>query len=158
MAPRDGMKDLFMLCKKKDVPISILSAGIKNIIDHFCTVHQLHPAHTISTELLLDENNIITGWKPGSMIHVLNKNEKSHTTLSYLTESRPHIILLGDTLDDAYMASGTDTVLRVLIDDPRDDDMKHDDPIYQQKAKERFDILIPDGSLEPIVSLIASRT
>lgn len=150
---RVGAKELFDLFKTLGIPSTILSAGVKDVIDLWSAVYEASPTLTISTELVLDENRRMTGWKQETLVHVLNKSEIDHPELNRIRAERPLAILFGDSINDADMAIGDEDVLRVRIYDPRPDEVVDIDA-ERAKTFERFDLMIENGSLEPLAELL----
>ncbi|TAL15244.1 hypothetical protein EPN95_00515 [Patescibacteria group bacterium] len=149
---RPGTKELFDLCAKYNIPTVIMSAGIKDIIDIWCRAYDIHPTIILSTELILNEQNQITGWNETSVVDIFTKHEVDHPELSRIRAERPHTILAGDSLHDHNMAEGTDTVLRVRIVDSIDEsDIRKQ---LEQETFTEFDTIIEDGTLNPIIDLI----
>lgn len=150
---RVGAKELFDLFKTLGIPSTILSAGVKDVIDLWSAVYEASPTLTISTELVLDENRRMMGWKRETLVHVLNKSEVDHPELNRIRAERPLSIIFGDSINDADMAIGDEDVLRVRIYDPRPGEATN---IGTERAKtfERFDLMIGTGSLEPLTQLL----
>lgn len=68
MQIRPYARELFNACNAKGIPVVIISAGIKNIIDAFNKNNNLSPAITLSTELTFSRG-VVSGWKKSSLIH-----------------------------------------------------------------------------------------
>ncbi|KKQ21455.1 MAG: hypothetical protein A3G45_00070 [Candidatus Staskawiczbacteria bacterium RIFCSPLOWO2_12_FULL_37_15] len=152
MPIRNGTKELFDVCKKKNIPIIIISAGIKDVIEIWCQRFEIKPATILSTNLFFDNNGYIKGWDRGSLIHVLNKKEKGHKEVSEMKKLRPNIILIGDSINDYSMVNGTKKVLRIIIDDPRPDDMLSKK--NNSDGFSKFDLVIKNKSLYPIIKIL----
>jgi phosphoserine phosphatase len=60
---RPGAKELFELCALHNIPTIILSAGVKEVIDIWTKAYDIHPTMILATELELDENKRMIGWK-----------------------------------------------------------------------------------------------
>jgi HAD superfamily phosphoserine phosphatase-like hydrolase len=149
---RPGVKEIFGLCKGWGIPIAILSAGITDVIEIWCRHFNIEPNYILSTKLQLTSDGRIAGWDRNKLIHPFNKREQGHSELVKLTAGRPRAIIVGDSLDDAKMAAGSDSVLRVRIYDPRPDE--HDSASAQAATLENFDLMLAHGSLKPLVSLM----
>ena len=154
LKPRKGVQELFDIAQQHDIPIIIVSAGIKNIIEYWCDIYDFKPTLVLSTELRLSHDNHIIGWKKENLIHVLNKNKQSMQFTAPVREKRPNIILVGDSLDDSSMVSGDTQVLRILIDDLGDDEKQLRNETYVGKVKDRFDIHLISDTLQPVVDII----
>lgn len=149
---RPGVKRVFDLFGRLEIPSTILSAGIRDVIDIWSARYGINPTLTLSTKLLVGSSGIVAGWDRSSLVHVLNKHETGHPELTAIKQARPNILVIGDSLDDASMATGDDNVIRIRILDRRDDDPD----LVSEKVRtfERFDALITSGSFDPIASLI----
>ena len=150
---RTGTEDFFSLCQEIGAPTVILSAGVKDVIDLWSRVYKISPTLVISTEFILNESMEITGWKKDTLVHSLNKSETDHPELNRIRNERPLSIVFGDSINDADMAIGDEDVLRIRIFDPRPDEVVD---IQAERAKtfERFDLMIENGSLEPLTQLL----
>jgi cytosolic 5'-nucleotidase 3 len=153
LVPRDGVQELFSLTTDIRVPVIIISAGIKNIIDFWCSEYEFSPQLVLSTELIFDGESHIIGWKKESLVHVLNKNEQALPFTKSIQESRPNVVLIGDSFDDAAMANGDTNVLRILVDDLDADEKQLRNETYVGKLHDRFDIHLTT-SIEPVVDIL----
>lgn len=149
---RPGVAELFKLCAEHDIPTIILSAGIRDVIEIWCRKYKIEPSLIISTALTLDTAGKITGWKKDTLVHVLNKSEATHAELVKIRSGRPKTFLVGDSLDDATMASGNRDVIGVRVLDPRTDEATSEQEML--KTLERFDAVIQSGSLRPFLELV----
>jgi HAD superfamily hydrolase (TIGR01544 family) len=149
---RPGVAELFELCAKHGIPTVILSAGIRDVIEIWCRRYKIEPSLIISTALRLDPTSRITGWREDTLVHVLNKSEATHAELIRIRSERPKTFLIGDSLDDATMASGDRDVIRIRVLDPRTDEVTSEQEI--QKTLESFDALTQSGSLRPLLELV----
>lgn len=149
---RHGSRELFDFMKQQDVPSIILSAGIKNVIDLWCAAYNISPTAVISTEFMTDENGRMTGWDESTVVHVMNKGESSHPELGRLRSERPNVIAVGDSIHDADMAEGDDNVIRIRIVDTSPTDTYVGEEL-RSKTAERFDALIEDGDMLPVLAL-----
>lgn len=66
---------------------------------------------------------------------------------------KPNIFLIGDSVDDAGMVNGVKKVLRIILDNPRID-AKHKSGIFYNKMLQKFDLVIKEKSLFPVVDII----
>jgi HAD superfamily phosphoserine phosphatase-like hydrolase len=149
---RPGVAELFELCAKHSIPTIILSAGIRDVIEIWCRRYKIEPSLIISTTLTLDHAGKITGWERDTLVHVLNKSEATHAELVSIRSERPKTFLIGDSLDDAAMASGDRDVIRVRVLDPRGDEIISEQEM--QKTLKKFDVLIQSGSMRPFLELV----
>lgn len=149
---RPGTAELFKLFADNNIPSVILSAGIREVIDIWCRKYNIHPSLVISTNLTTDSNSLISGWEEDTLVHVLNKSEATHPELLEIRKTRPKVLVIGDSLDDASMTTGEQDVVRVRILDPRGDE-----PVTEQeelRTFKKFDALIKLGSLDPLKQFI----
>lgn len=151
MPIRPYAREFFSVCEKRGIPAIIISAGIRDIIELWFQKFDIRPAGLLSTNLFFDENGLISGWEKDSLVHTLNKNEVAHKELGGMRKSRPNIILMGDSLDDASMASGEDNVLRIIIDDPRKGEVRNGS--FYDSVFQKFDLAIKGESLEPLMRI-----
>lgn len=147
---RPYTKQLFKICEDKNIPTIIISAGIKNIIELFCKKEGIHPTAILSTEFTFSPGGYINGWKPDSLIHILNKKERGHEEIKGIKSARPKAVIIGDSLNDAFMVDGENNVLRIAIPDPRHDD-RHDK--FQEFFK-NFDLVIKGKTLYPVIKIL----
>jgi len=153
MSVRSGAKELFDVCNKKGIPTVIISAGTKNIIEAMFKRFDIKPTTILSTELFFDPEGRMSGWDRNSLIHVLNKKEMGHAQISRIRKLRPKTILIGDSMQDANMVNGNKNVLRIIVDNPRVDDVSKDKAFYKDVFK-KFDLVIKNRSLFPVVDII----
>jgi ribonucleotide monophosphatase NagD (HAD superfamily) len=95
----------------------------------------------------------MTGWDESTVIHVFNKAETGHPDLERIRTERPNVILVGDNINDADMASGDENVIRVRIVDTGVTSTD-DDATVRHSTAERFDAMIKDGDMKPLMALI----
>ncbi len=150
---RPGAKELFDLCAQRNVPIVILSAGIKDVIEIWARTYQVQPTIIHSTSLDIGSDGLIRGWDKDSLVHVLNKKEKGggHDGIADIRRQRPMTLLVGDSLGDAAMAEGDEAVFRVLVHDPRPDENQTD---LQERALRQFDAVIETGNMRAVQELV----
>lgn len=148
---RPGVKRIFMSDERYDIPVPIMSAGVRDIIKIWTDAYKIKPSLVVATGLKIDNHGIIIGWEEDQLVHSLNKSEASHPELAVIRAKRPNAILVGDSLNDADMAMGDNSVFRVRVIDPRPGEMVTAEEI--RKTFEQFDA-ITYGSLEPVAELI----
>lgn len=154
---RPGISELFELCRKNDIPIIIMSAGMRNIIDMWNIAHNLSPSLVISTELNVDDAGRVIGWQSDTLIHMLNKAEVDHPELNAVRISRPKAIVVGDGMGDADMASGDDDVLRVRIFNPSSDEAIDMEKVRAETFT-KFDAMIETDDSTPLLELMHALT
>jgi len=152
MSIRSGARELFNICSKKGIPTIVISAGNKNIIEAMFRRFDIKPTIILSTELFFDSKGCMSGWDKDSLIHVLNKKEMGHTQINKIKKSRPKTILIGDSIQDAKMVSGNKNVLRIIVDNPRVDDVSRDKAFYKDVFR-KFDLVIKNKSLFSVVDI-----
>jgi HAD superfamily hydrolase (TIGR01544 family) len=153
MPARKGAKELFDVCNKKGIPSIIISAGIRDMIELWCQKFEVSPSVILSTNLFFDSQGFVSGWDEKSVIHIFNKKEMGHKEISKIRKSRPKTILVGDSIEDADIVDGNENVLRIIVDDPRIDDISRGKAFYEDVFK-KFDLLIKNKSLEAVVDII----
>lgn len=147
MPIRPYTKELFEICEKKNIPVIIISAGIKNIIEYWCQRVKIKPKIILSTNLIFSSQGYMMGWQKDSLIHALNKKEKGHKEIREIKLKRPNTILIGDSLDDASMIEGEKNVLRVVIWGT----------IIKKRFREAnksFDLIIRSGNFYPVIKIL----
>lgn len=149
---RDGAKELFDVCRSLSIPTVVLSSGIRNVIQLVADRYDIRPDYILSNDMIVDEDGRICGWRPDTLIHILNKGEKGHSELSGLRSVRPHVILLGDVPDDTKMVAGED-VLRVRVLDPRKGE-NHDAASGLQASFDAGYDLVVESDLSPLSTII----
>ena len=102
---RPGAKELFDLCEERKIPIVIVSAGIKDVIELWCEKFEVNPYKILSTKLFFDAKGYVCGWDKNSLVHALNKNEVGRELFAELGKTQPFSILIDDSLDDALWFS-----------------------------------------------------
>ncbi len=127
---RTGFKELFDCAKERGVPTTILSSGIKNIIDLALDHYGVSPTHVVANALAVDPvtKRLVQGGdgRFDDLIHVLNKHERGHVALKTLREQRPNGFLLGEVPADTEMLLG-DNVLRICVLEPRAGEVRERD-------------------------------
>jgi hypothetical protein len=86
---------------------------------------------------------------------ILNKHEIGHPELTKIKQDRPNVLVIGDSLSDANMATGTDNVFRIRIYDPRPDEARNSAGVRTQTL-ELFDVLLQGRTLTPVCELVRS--
>lgn len=147
MPARPCVKELFGLCEKDNIPTIIVSAGIKNAIEIWCQKSKIRPTSIIATNLIFSRKGEIIGWQRDSLVHNLNKKEKAQKAIKRIKHKGPNIILIGDSLDDTKIIRDGKKVLKIIVcDEIR--------PISGRKFIKKFDLVIKDGTLQPVVRIL----
>lgn len=150
MPARADAQRLFKICVQKRIPTIIISAGLADIIDLWCQKMEIIPTVVVSTRLTFTAERIISGWEKGSLVHVLNKKEQGHDEITKIRRTRPNTILIGDSVHDADMVEGKNDVIRILVNDPRNDDQDYRKDLIVPQG---FDLMTKKSSLKPIADL-----
>lgn len=150
MPIRPFAKELFDICREKNISTVIISAGVKNVIDLWCQNYKIKPTLILSTNLTFSPEGYMTGWERDSLINILNKKEKGHQEIEKIRSLRPNTILIGDSLDDVSMAEGEKNVLRIAVYNPRRDDK----PDKLKDFMKSFDLVIQDGTLQGVIKIL----
>jgi HAD superfamily phosphoserine phosphatase-like hydrolase len=149
---RPYAKEMLTFSEKLGIPTVILSAGIKEIISLWAKTFQVSPTLILATNLIIDQNGKIIDWNK-NIVHTLNKKEQEHDKLTKIKEERPNTILIGDAFEDAEMTDGDKNVLRIRIFNPREDE-KITQEEFADKTFEKYDLMIENGTLEPILKIL----
>lgn len=117
---RPGTPDFFRICQEYGIHSTILSAGVKNVIDVVASRYQITPNLILSTELKEDEESGKVTWDRNKVIHILNKGERGNPELEEIRRQRPNTIVIGDAIEDTNMADDHEegNVLRIRVGDP----------------------------------------
>lgn len=150
---RDGVKELFSICEDFEIPTVVLSSGVKNVIECIVDRYDVRPDFIFSNQMIVDEWGQFISWDKQNLIHIMNKKERGHQELARLRDSRPHVILLGDVIDDIRMVDGPD-VLRIRVIDPRKGENHHREDILRDSFAAGYDLVV-DHSLQPAAQLVA---
>lgn len=149
---RPYTKVLFDFCYTFAIPTVILSAGIGEIIDLWAKTFQVSPTSVLATRLITDKNGKLIDWNR-DIIHHLNKNEQGRKNLTKINKQRPNTILIGDALEDADMSNGNENVLRIRVYNPREDE-GISKTAFDKKTFRKFDLMIENGTLEPVLKIL----
>lgn len=101
---REGGEAFLHLLAQTGVPLTIVSAGIRDVIEGFLEHQNLlfDNVHIIANRLRFDASGHMVGHLE-PVIHSLNKQEKWMGGQKAMVQDRRNVILLGDTLEDAQM-------------------------------------------------------
>jgi HAD superfamily phosphoserine phosphatase-like hydrolase len=148
---RSGAKGLFDFCNDAKVPVVVLSAGVKQVIEMILEKYDLQADVVLATKLQTDSNGLVTGWDKKTLIHNLNKREMGHEEMSGLREKRPNAIVVGDDPADADMVSGE--AIRIRVHDPRQGEEEDFETYTRRSYEAGFDLIVKD-SLAPVLDLV----
>jgi len=149
---RPHAKRILDICNALEIPTVILSAGIKDVIDLWLKTYQISPTLVLATKLITDKNGKIINWNK-NIVHVKNKKEHGHEELTKIKKQRPNIILIGDAIEDADMAEGEENVLRIRVFNPREDEEFNQED-FVKNTFEKYDLMIENGTLEPVLQIL----
>ncbi|KAI9326212.1 pyrimidine 5'-nucleotidase [Obelidium mucronatum] len=158
---RDGIHEVVKVCEGFGMPFLVFSAGIygshlsftavvapyrilldviKEILEH----SSLKPnnVHIVSNRMKFGENDICVAFED-PLIHTFNKNESGVHGAPYqaAVESRPNVILMGDSLGDLNMKDGVAHEISLTIGF-----LNHDTDVYLEKYLAAFDVVVLDDS------------
>jgi cytosolic 5'-nucleotidase 3 len=148
-ALRTGFEELVELSDSKSIPFIIFSAGLGDVISELLDQKQVvhNSLHILSNRFDFDP---VTGLALGyrePIIHSMNKNEvglKSVPEVAELLKYPLNVIVLGDSLDDCYMADGVgyETVLKIGF-------LNHFSEERLEVYKKLYDVVLPhDAGLD----------
>ncbi|KAI9315417.1 HAD-like domain-containing protein [Obelidium mucronatum] len=117
---RDGIHEVVKVCEGFGMPFLVFSAGI-------------YGSHL---------NDICVAFED-PLIHTFNKNESGVHGAPYqaAVESRPNVILMGDSLGDLNMKDGVAHEISLTIGF-----LNHDTDVYLEKYLAAFDVVVLDDS------------
>ncbi|BFG05670.1 7-methylguanosine phosphate-specific 5'-nucleotidase [Drosophila madeirensis] len=107
-ALRDRTHEFFADLQRLGIPTLVFSAGLGNsVVSLLRQANVMHPNVKVVSNFLQFRNGLLDGFQQ-PMIHTFNKNETVLDGSEYynLVHTRDHIIVMGDSLGDADMASG----------------------------------------------------
>ncbi|XP_033253261.1 7-methylguanosine phosphate-specific 5'-nucleotidase-like [Drosophila miranda] len=107
-ALRDRTHECFADLQRLGIPTLVFSAGLGNsAVSVLRQANVMHPNLKVVSNFLQFRNGLLDGFQQ-PMIHTFNKNETVLDGSEYynLVHTRDHIIVMGDSLGDADMASG----------------------------------------------------
>ncbi|KAI8079742.1 pyrimidine 5'-nucleotidase [Halteromyces radiatus] len=152
---RPGLEKVLSSCRDSKIPFLVFSAGIGDLIERVLLKRQMmyDNMHLVSNMMKFNQADICVGFN-APLIHVLNKSEVQVEQTPYASqiETRPNVILIGDSCADTQMAHGIkhDCCLNIGL---LNHDIEHLEPRYLQT----FDIVIEgDANLNPILAILDS--
>jgi HAD superfamily phosphoserine phosphatase-like hydrolase len=148
---RSGTQTLFAACEAAHIPTVILSAGIRDIIELITREHNIYPTLTVSIKLQFADDGRIIGWDEDSMVLTHTKHESVKQWVSHIASARPFTVLIGDTIEDARMVEGDDTVLRIRVCD-LSSTMESDAQYCNKSFAAGYDMIV-EKDLSPIAEL-----
>ena len=142
---RDGARLFFETLHDRRIPLIILSAGIKEIIEARLAADGLPTANAviIANTLVFDPNGIAVAYKT-PLIHSLNKHNVDVPEFA----GRHNLLLLGDTLEDIKMAACVSYSRLLSFAFPADRD-------HAEPYRSVYDVVLnPEASLEPVNAVL----
>ncbi|XP_068148158.1 7-methylguanosine phosphate-specific 5'-nucleotidase [Drosophila tropicalis] len=115
-ALRDRTHELFEDLQRMQIPLLVFSAGLGNsVVSVLKQADIMYPNVKVVSNFLQYRDGLLDGFQQ-PMIHTFNKNETVLDGHEYydLVHSRDHIIVMGDSLGDADMASGVPSSSHIL--------------------------------------------
>ncbi|XP_016953663.1 7-methylguanosine phosphate-specific 5'-nucleotidase [Drosophila biarmipes] len=107
-ALRDRTHEFFADLLRLEIPTLVFSAGLGNsVVSVLRQANVMHPNVKVVSNFLQFRDGLLDGFQQ-PMIHTFNKNETVLDGSDYydLVHTRDHIIVMGDSIGDADMASG----------------------------------------------------
>ncbi len=150
---REKGKEFLELTYRKNIPVIIISAGLKVFIDSFLQKNGclFENTYIVSNELVFDDGGIPISFC-GETIHMANKSEVSlPDEIRARLDARPNIILLGDGISDIKMVSEDKREYAVKIGFLNEEDRNN-----VELFKQKFDIVIAeeDASFAKVIELL----
>lgn len=159
MRPRPGVQELATAYKNEDIPTAWITAGVRDVCSNFAERYDVTPSLLVGTKLRYrGPDNLIKGWVGSSLVHPLNKDERSHGEITTLrqpddfhgTFRYPGTLLLGDGAKDTRMVSG-DKVLRVSVANPHG---PTDQRFLESRRMAGYDLTIRDEGLWAVEAMV----
>ncbi|RUP47804.1 pyrimidine 5'-nucleotidase-domain-containing protein [Jimgerdemannia flammicorona] len=139
---RELLSELLVLCRDKNVPFLVFSAGIRDIIEEILSSRSLfHPnMHVVANKMGFNPTTGFCDHFEDPLIHVFNKSEfQLESTPRYysMIEHRRNVILVGDSKGDLQMSKGVrhDLCLNIGF-------LNHDVEALVEQYKEVFDVVL----------------
>ncbi len=145
---RDGARLFFDTLHDRRIPLVILSAGIREIIEARLAAVGISTANVfiIANTLVFNPAGDAVAYKT-PLIHSLNKHTLNVATVPGFA-GRHNLLLLGDTLDDIKMAAGINHTRLLSFAFPADDD-------HIEQYRSTYDVVLaPGASLEAVTAVL----
>lgn len=145
---RDGARLFFDILRERRIPLIILSAGIREIIEARLATERVPTTNLVivANSLIFNPNGIAVAYKT-PLIHSLNKHALRVATTPEFA-GRRNLLLLGDTLEDARMAERINHNRLLSFAFPADTD-------HLQEYQSAYDVVLaPETSLEPVNAVL----
>ncbi|KAJ3387155.1 5'-nucleotidase, cytosolic III [Entophlyctis sp. JEL0112] len=148
---RAGSRAVIDAANAFEMPFLVFSAGIYDVIKEILVQNSLKlpNVHIVSNRMRFDpENGVCVGFED-PLIHTFNKNESRVHGAPYQesVESRPNLILMGDSLGDISMKEGVcyETALTIGF-------LNHDEEKFLMQYLDTFDVVVLGDSSMLFVS------
>ncbi|EDV56970.1 7-methylguanosine phosphate-specific 5'-nucleotidase [Drosophila erecta] len=142
-ALRDGTHEFFADLQRLNIPTLVFSAGLGNsVVSVLRQANVLHPNVKVVSNFLQFRDGVLDGFQQ-PMIHTFNKNETvlNESSEYYdLVHTRDHIIVMGDSIGDADMASGVPASSHIM----KIGFLFHHVEANMEKYMDTFDIVLVD--------------
>lgn len=126
---RAGAKEFLSKMKEKNVPVIIVSAGIKNVIEEFLITEKCYFDNIYILSNLIKFKAGVIEKIEGETIHALNKNViKLPQEILNKIEKRNNILLLGDGIADLKMVKKEDLIKTITVgflDEKIEENLEH---------------------------------
>lgn len=115
---REGDKKLFNLLEDYDIPVTVFSAGLTDIIKETLQLLSYLPSNMeiVSNKMIFNDNGELVGFsKP--VVHSYSKGSHALKMMKHVTsklKGRQNVILLGDSQGDPFMVDGLTEVQSVI--------------------------------------------
>eukprot|EP00742_Colponemidia_sp_Colp-10_P001787 GILJ01001911.1.p1 GENE.GILJ01001911.1~~GILJ01001911.1.p1 ORF type:complete len:347 (+),score=61.17 GILJ01001911.1:52-1092(+) len=157
VAVREGVTELFQELDSFNIPVTIISAGIKDVIEAVLKARAVFTKNirVLSNKMFFDSEGLLVGFDDdNNVIHSMNKGRFASQFFSSTPElaQRKNVILLGDLCEDLTMAEGLnyDSMISVgFLNDPTkvEEMLPHYQEVYDV-------VVINDGSVDFVADLI----
>lgn len=150
---REGVPEFFRLCKERDIPVIVMSAGIADILQAILRRDAPEAQYQVISNLFTfsdTDPSYITGTR-APLIHPYNKSwESVPDSIRQAMEGKTHALVIGDSVGDATMAHGS-SLQTYKIGFENTGDLKWK-PIYEKT----FDTVLygPDHDFTPINEMV----
>ena len=114
---RDNTNEFFQILDKNEIPLSIISAGIGNVImEMFTQKSKIYSNMKIVANFIEYDEKDLPCKFTGETIHMFNKNDAISFDKDYFKtiKNRTNIILLGDSEGDELIADGLPNAKNIL--------------------------------------------
>ena len=145
---RDGARRFFNTLRKRRIPLIILSAGIREIIEARLAEEVVSTGNIaiIANTLAFDRDGFAVSYNT-PLIHSLNKHARGVASTP-VSAGRHNLLLLGDTLEDTRMAEHIRHTRLLSFAFPADSD-------HLQEYRSAYDVVLaPESSLEPVNAVL----